>query len=280
MTPPAKTLFHQVIAAIVGLALGGSALPVALAADTPPKPNVLFVLADDQRWDTIAAVGNAEIKTPHLDQLVERGFRFTNAYCMGSMIGAVCWPSRAMMVTGRSLWRIPQDTRLRVPPPGVPLLPTVLQEAGYETFHCGKGSSACRFGNAAFQTNLEFDGRTAQTATEHVDKVLEFLSRRDAQRPFFIWLSPCVPHDPRLAPAEFVEKYDPAKLTLSANFMPEHPFDNGELLVRDENLAPHPRTPEAMRRHLADDPKSAEARTRLEAWMTQARRALDDPIEF
>ncbi len=61
-----------------------------------------------------------------------------------------------------------------------------------------------------------------------------------------------MPHDPRLAPAEFTKLYDPAKISLSKNFMPEHPFDNGELKIRDELLAPHPRTPAVMRQHLAD----------------------------
>jgi arylsulfatase A-like enzyme len=46
--------------------------------------------------------------------------------------------------------------------------------------------------------------------------------------------------------------YDPAKVTLSKNFMPRHPFDNGELAVRDELLAPIPRTEADMRKHLAD----------------------------
>ncbi len=55
-----------------------------------------------------------------------------------------------------------------------------------------------------------------------------------------------------MAPPEFTKLYDPARLTLSKNFLPEHPFDNGELKVRDETLAPWPRTPEVMRRHLAD----------------------------
>ena len=61
-----------------------------------------------------------------------------------------------------------------------------------------------------------------------------------------MYLAPCVPHDPPLAPAEFVALYEASKLSLSKNFMPRHPFDNGDLAVRDELLAPHPRTPETM----------------------------------
>jgi arylsulfatase A-like enzyme len=61
-----------------------------------------------------------------------------------------------------------------------------------------------------------------------------------------------VPHDPRAAPKEFMDQYDPAKIPLPVSFLPLHPFDNGDMTVRDELLAPHPRTPEIIRRHLAD----------------------------
>ncbi len=225
----------------------------APAAEThKTKPNIILILTDDQRGDTIRALGNRDILTPNLDRLVERGFRFNNAYCMGSMIGAVCTPSRTMLITGRSLWRIPENPGAKTAPPGVPLLPTLLGEAGYVTFHCGKAGNTCTFANAAFNINLPMQGRTATSAAENADKAVEFLKSHDGKRPFFMYLAPPVPHDPRRAPAEFVQLYTPAKLTLSKNFMPDHPFDNGELHIRDEELAPHPRTPEVMRQHLSD----------------------------
>lgn len=225
-----------------------SAISATGRGDTP---NVLLILADDQRFDTIAALGNPEIHTPHLDKLAQRGFRFTNAYCMGSMIGAVCLPSRTMLITGRSLWQIPANPRAKTTPPGVPLLPVAMREAGYITFHCGKKGNSCTFGNAAFDVNIETEGRTAASATENADHAIAFLSKHDAGRPFFMYLAPPVPHDPCLAPDEFVKLYDPSKLTLAKNFLPEHPFDNGELKVRDELLAAHPRSREEMQEHLA-----------------------------
>jgi len=216
------------------------------------RPNILFVLTDDQRWDTIAALGNHQIKTPNLDRLVERGFVFSNAYCMGSMVGAVCLPSRTMIATGRSLWRIPEG-RSATAPPGVPVLARVFNEAGYATFHCGKAGNACTFANAEFQTNIATKGpRTPLDAKVHTDRVIEFLEKHDGGRPFFVYLAQPVPHDPRIAPAEYMAMYDPAKVSLSKNFLPEHPFDNGELRIRDELLAPFPRTPEVMRQHLAE----------------------------
>ncbi|MHB8900250.1 MAG: sulfatase-like hydrolase/transferase, partial [Thermoguttaceae bacterium] len=122
----------------------------SLAAEAPvaKRPNVLFVFTDDQRWDTIGALGNPQIKTPHTDRLVQEGFTFDNAYCMGAMVGAVCLPSRTMLATGRSLWRIPENPRAKTAPSGVPLLPLVVNEAGYVTFHCGKSGNACTFSNA------------------------------------------------------------------------------------------------------------------------------------
>ncbi|MGE0761015.1 MAG: sulfatase-like hydrolase/transferase [Pirellulaceae bacterium] len=228
------------------------AAPTVGAAELPRRPNILFVFTDDQRWDTIGALGNSEVRTPHLDQLVRDGYHFTNAYCMGSMIGAVCLPSRTMLITGRSLWRIPDNPRAATAPAGVPLLPQLLNDAGYVTFHHGKAGNACTFGNAAFTHNFPSKGHTIEAATEHANRTIEFLQQHDGQRPFFVYLAPPVPHDPRIAPERFHQMYPPDKITLPRNFMPEHPFDNGELRVRDELLAEHPRQPDAMRQHLSD----------------------------
>ena len=78
---------------------------VAQAADTNvERPNVLFIFADDQCYDTINAMGNQEIATPSLDRLCKAGTTFTHAYNQGSWSGAVCVASRTMLNTGRYLW--------------------------------------------------------------------------------------------------------------------------------------------------------------------------------
>src|SRR5436190_20796062 len=87
--------------------LAGCAVQTQPPAASAHRPNILFILADDQRFDTIHALGNKEIYTPNLDRLVERGFTFTNTYCQGGMVAAVCLPSRTMLMTGRSVFRIP-----------------------------------------------------------------------------------------------------------------------------------------------------------------------------
>lgn len=217
----------------------------------PNRPNIVFILADDQRHDTIHALGNDQIQTPNLDQLAKTGFHFTNAYCMGSMTPAVCLPSRTMLLTGRSVWRLPTISGVTAPPDLV-LLPRVLQKAGYTTFHCGKANNACRYGNAEFDINIETEKSGPDDMQLHGDHVVNFLREHDQTKPFFVYLAPPVPHDPRVAPASFVKQYNVEKIELSRNFMPQHPFNNGELKIRDEMLAAHPRTETEMRQHLAD----------------------------
>jgi arylsulfatase A-like enzyme len=79
-----------------------------LAAHLPAaRPNILHIHADDHRPDGLGALGTKGLITPNLDSIVARGMTFTRAYTQGSMIGAVCTPSRTMMLTGRSWQRIP-----------------------------------------------------------------------------------------------------------------------------------------------------------------------------
>lgn len=70
------------------------------------QPNILFILTDDQRFDTIHALGNDEIHTPNLDSLAASGTAFTRAHIPGGTSGAVCMPSRAMIHSGRTLFHL------------------------------------------------------------------------------------------------------------------------------------------------------------------------------
>jgi len=104
--------------------------PLALRAGAPP--NVLFLFADDQRADTIAALGNPIIQTPNLDRLARRGVAFTRAYMQGGMQGATCVPSRAMLLSGQNLFHI--DEKLM----RAETWPAAFGRAGYATFMSGK----------------------------------------------------------------------------------------------------------------------------------------------
>lgn len=107
------------------------------------QPNVLFLFADDQRFDTLGALGNPCIHTPHLDKLAKRGTVFTHAHIPGGTKPAVCMPSRAMLHTGRSLFHLEKEGA-EIPADHA-VLGETLRDAGYETFGTGKwhnGTSA------------------------------------------------------------------------------------------------------------------------------------------
>jgi arylsulfatase A-like enzyme len=84
------------------------------------------------------------------------------------------------------------------------------------------------------------------------DEVIRFLKEPRETGPFFCYVPFDAPHDPHLVPPDFPVTYDPAKIPLPPNFLPQHPFDNGEMSVRDEKLLPTPRPPEGVRKMNAE----------------------------
>ena len=67
-------------------------------------PNILFLFTDDQRFSTIGRLGLEPVHTPNIDELSRQGVTFTQAHIMGGLQGAICMPSRAMLMTGKSLF--------------------------------------------------------------------------------------------------------------------------------------------------------------------------------
>lgn len=105
------------------------------------KPNILFIVTDDQRWDTIHALGNEEIITPNLDKLVQRGTSFVRAHIAGGTCGAVCMPSRAMVLSGRNPFHL-EDLGGNIPSEHKTLAET-FKNNGYETIGLGKWHNGC-----------------------------------------------------------------------------------------------------------------------------------------
>lgn len=243
-------------------ALSGAANGRVHAAERSGRPNVLFIFSDDQREDTIGALGNPHIRTPNLDALVRHGTVFDNAYCMGGFSAAVCMPSRMMALRGRS-WFSVRDL-----PPGFPNFPTSMNEGGYQTFHLGKRGNTDLEVQALFSESHyvqpsrppEKPGKDPDTLAREegipgkqlADGAIAFLRERDRGKPFFMYLAGPEPHDPRVAPKEYLDKYPVDKIPLPPNYLPFHPFDNGELLIRDEQLAAWPRTEAEIRGHIRD----------------------------
>jgi arylsulfatase A-like enzyme len=234
-----------------------AALPVlhttTTQAASPAKPNILFLFTDDMRGDCIGALGHPVVKTPNIDTLVKRGMTFDNAFCLGANTGAVCTPSRNMLLSGRTYFR--WKGRPLAPADG-PNLPVAMKGAGYETWHLGKKGNTATNIQATFEHNNyihddQGERRNGEPGRDYVDGAIKFLTQeRDKTRPFFMYLAFGNPHDPRVAAEPYLKLYDRDAIPLPENYAAQHPWNIGSNTVRDELLAPFPRTPDVVRQHL------------------------------
>lgn len=112
-----------------------------------------------------------------------------------------------------------------------------------------------------YRRPLTKDDKRGPTGTEktgpHVSEVLadeaaDFIQAYDKQQPFFMYLAFPTPHDPRQAPRTYQAMYPVNSIELPPSYMSQHPFDNGHIVLRDEKLAPWPRSPQIARQHLAE----------------------------
>lgn len=239
------------------------------SAELNSKPNILFFFADDQRADTIAALGNPVIKTPNLDRLTQRGVAFSRAYMQGGMGGATCVPSRAMLLSGQNLFHIDEKLIRNE------TWPESFAKAGYTSFASGKWHNGNNSLPRVFQIARSMftggmtnpmqaklsnvvDGKVgpAKPSTKHAcevfaDEAIRFIHEQSSG-PFFAYVPFDGPHDPHIVPDDFPIRYTPDQIPLPPNFLPQHPFNNGEMSIRDEQLLPWPRTEENVRSFLAE----------------------------
>ena len=246
-------------------------LAILLAATAAAQPNIVLLFADDQRADAIGAWGNPHIQTPNLDRLVREGFSFRRTYCMGGNSGAVCLPSRAMLNTGKAYFRVPMNLQ------GERTLGEILGKAGYTTYGIGKwhnerpawlrsfqGGKNVMFGGMSDHTDVPVedlgpDGKLVKGNNERkmsselfADTAIDFLEGHGGDSPFFLYVAFTAPHDPRTPPERYRRMYYTSRPPLPPNFLPQHPFDNGEMVVRDEQLAAWPRTTAVVSDQLAE----------------------------
>ncbi len=84
------------------------------------------------------------------------------------------------------------------------------------------------------------------------DSAVNFIKTEARAKPFFMYLAFHCPHDPRQAPEKYKQMYPEDQIPLPPSYLAQHPFDNGAMVIRDEELAPWPRTPAVIRLHLSD----------------------------
>jgi arylsulfatase A-like enzyme len=254
------------------------------------RPNFLFIIADDLTHRAIHSLTNPEVRTPNIDQLAARGCAFTHCFQQGSWLPAVCVASRTMLNTGLSAFRSQKNVDF-TPLWGSTfresgydtyivgkwhLDPTTLQRSFSETDPIGLGmfeSTPSAYHRPSpedtwtpWDQSLEghwLDTKiwqgTSNADIHHssviwsdcaVDHLLNKVAKR--RTPFFMYVGFNAPHDPRQSPKEFVDQFPRESIKIPPNFLPEHPFDLGDYYIRDEMLAPFPRTKDAIQLHRSE----------------------------
>ncbi len=260
--------------------------PLVLAQTQPAAPNLLFLFADDHSFEVLGARGLVDVETPNLDRLAARSVRFERAYNMGSWSGAVCVASRTMLNTGRYLWRARAvEKALEQERAEKRLWPQMMRAGGYRTFMTGKWHVGVPAESVFDETRHVRGGmpKTVESAYNRplageddewspsdpalggfweggkhwsevtADDAIDFIrAGKAAVQPWFLYTAFNAPHDPRQSPAEYVAKYPPSRVRVPEDFLPVYP--HAEAIgagpgLRDEKLAPFPRTKHAVKVH-------------------------------
>ena len=218
--------------AILAAFLITAAPPIAHAQDSPRKPNIVFILADDLGIHDLSCYGRKDQPTPNLDKLAKQGMRLTSAYAAAS----ICSPTRAAIMTGMSPARLKITTFLpgrgdavsqllvhpairQQLPANVPTIAELLRAAGYRTACIGKWHLG---GKGASPTNRGFDlyhagqALTEPSATEggkgeyDLTRAAEKFIEDNKDRPFFLYLCHNNPHVVLRAKPELIAKHKDA----------------------------------------------------------------------
>jgi N-acetylglucosamine-6-sulfatase len=225
---------------LAGAGAAAASLPflsLGTAFGAEKRPNFVFILTDDQRYDAMSCAGHPFMHTPNMDRIANEGVRFKNAFVTLSL----CAPSRACFLTGQ----YPHKNGIihnsvAMMNPGVTTYPELLQKAGYDTAFIGKW----HFGGKetpqpGFNRWVSFKGQGVykdppiNVDGEHVeasgymtdiltDYAVEFLKQPRGDKPFLLYLPHKACHAPMMPPARYSKLYSDVKIPRPANFNDNH----------------------------------------------------------
>lgn len=218
LTPRAGVL------ALATLALLG---PAGTSAEPAQKPNVVFVLCDDLRWDCLGVAGHPHLKTPYIDRLAKEGVHFKNTFCTTSL----CSPSRASLLSGLYAHAHKVTNNFTEYPVELPSFPRQLQVAGYETayigkWHMGEENDGKRPGfdyfvthkgqGKYFDTEFNFDGADRRVVKGYYTNVVTDLAldwlKKPRTRPFLLMLGQKAPHSFYVPEPKYEKSFESVKV--------------------------------------------------------------------
>ena len=246
----------------IALCLLGSILFVRAAS--PARPNIILLMPDQMRGSAMGVAGNPDVQSPNIDRLAREGVLFKRTYANVP----VCCPARAILLTGtfpHINGMIANDLRLRE---SETTLAEILRDAGYRTGFVGKwhldggprdpgfvppgprrqgfefwAAYECHhqhFLPSYFRDTPEMILIRKFEPEASADFAVEFIRAQSREKPFFLMMQMGPPHDPYGAPDEYMQRYDPAKLTPRKNWQP-----NSEVRPGGNAIPPKYRRPDA-----------------------------------
>lgn len=166
------------------------------------RPNILFIISDDQSYPHASAYGAEFVETPAFDRIAEEGILFTNAFSASPG----CSPSRAAILTGRYPWQIEEaGTHASLFPETYAVFPDLLEDAGYIVGYTGKGWGPGGWEESGRDRNPAGPGFQNQELnpphdwirnTDYSENFKVFLEQRSEDEPFYFWMGTSEPHRP------------------------------------------------------------------------------------
>ena len=193
-------------------------------AEQPSRPNVLFVLCDDLRWNALGYMGHPHLKTPHIDSLAQQGVLFENSFCTTSL----CSPSRASILSGLYAHSHGVTDNFTEYPSDMASFPRQLQTAGYETaylgkYHMGENNDEPRAGfdyfvthkgqGKYFDTEFNINGKERKVlpgyyTTVVTDLAEQWLSERRGDKPWMLMVGQKAPHSFYFPEPKYEQTFD------------------------------------------------------------------------
>lgn len=206
------------------LFLGMTLINPAWAGQGTKRPNVLFILTDDQRYDALSCMGHKHLKTPNIDRLAREGLLFRNHFCTTSL----CSPSRASILSGLYAHSHGVSNNFTEYPTGMVSFPMRLQKSGYETAYVGKWHMGEKNDNPRpgfdyfvthrgqgkyFDTEFNFNGQGRRVVKGYytsvvTDMAMEWIEQRKSKRPWLLMLGHKAPHSFYLPEKQYEHAFD------------------------------------------------------------------------
>jgi arylsulfatase A-like enzyme len=198
-------------------------------AAAAPRPNVLVIVTDDQRWDALSLAGNPHLKTPNIDRLGKEGVYFQNAFCTTSL----CSPSRASILSGLYAHAHGVMNNFTEYPESLQSFPRILQTAGYDTayvgkWHMGEDNDEPRPGfnwfvthkgqGKYYDTEFNFHGEKREVVKGYythavTDMALKWLNReRPSNQPWLLMVGHKAPHSFYIPEPKYSNTFDNVRI--------------------------------------------------------------------